>query len=82
MKVAYELRVQCNCPVDGRGDVYDVTIVSDRTIFCEKINEVTAALSSERIPQEELTDRLHRELRAEVTTVGWHSGVKVTATAR
>jgi hypothetical protein len=68
----YELQATCTCPADGKGDVYSITIRSRRMLWTNEIGQCAERLASLRIPQEEFTLRMARELGAEVTTVGQH----------
>lgn len=68
----YTLQATCTCPADGKGDVYAITIESRRMLWTNVIGEAALALTSQRIPQEEFTRALARELGARVTTRGVH----------
>lgn len=75
MRCEYTLEVRGVCPVDKGGDVYTVTVRSRRTVMVEAILAAVEKFTGEHRTQEDLTDRLSRELGAEVESVGWHSGV-------
>tara|TARA_R110000868_G_scaffold396094_1_gene668151 strand:+ start:3469 stop:3711 length:243 start_codon:yes stop_codon:yes gene_type:complete len=76
MEVKYSFRMEASCPVDNMGDLYDVVITSDKPI---PVEDIMLALETVRRKQfqETLTEDLAREIPARVTTVGWHSGIKV-----
>lgn len=78
MTVTYEFELVAACPVDGKPDVYACTVRASRTIPVEDILRAAADLALKKLYQEDLTVSLQRTLAAEVTTVGWHSGVKTT----
>jgi len=79
VKVEYSLKINAQCPVDGKRDLYDCVIVSTSTLQVEKILAEIKDLP--KAFQEEITVELARSLGAEVTTTGWHSGVKTVVTA-
>jgi NADPH-dependent 7-cyano-7-deazaguanine reductase QueF len=81
MKITYSFALKSNCPVDLLPDVYECQVVSDRPIAVEDILEVSEKYKEVFEFQEVLTEKLARQLAATVTTVGWHSGVKVVAEA-
>lgn len=68
---------------DGTFDHYEVTISSAEMINVERLIELTDSYFDQTIYQEHLTKRLYDELGIDgvITTIGVHSGVKVTATA-
>jgi NADPH-dependent 7-cyano-7-deazaguanine reductase QueF len=76
MKVEHTLEVVALCPVDGKPDVYTLTVRASRVVKVEEILSAAAKCSAERMFQEDLTQRVHRELACEVETVGYHSGVR------
>ncbi len=80
MKVTHRLQVKAVCPVDGKPDVYDCRIVTDRVILVEKILEVTKNYENDKTYQETLCQLLADDLLCEVTLVGIHSGVKTEVT--
>ena len=75
MKVEHTLEVVARCPVDGLPDVYTLTVRASRVVRVEDILTAVAALAGETLFQEDVTQRLHRDLACEVETVGYHSGV-------
>ena len=79
MRVTYTLTMQAACPVDGKKDVYQVEVISDRTIPVERILELTK--DQPEGFQEDLTKNLARLLGARVISTGWHSGVKTVCVA-
>lgn len=76
MKVEHSLEVVALCPVDSLPDVYRLTVRAARVIKVEDILAAAQKLATEKLYQEDLTQRLHRELACEVETVGYHSGVR------
>lgn len=82
MKNTYEYQVRAQCPVNPSDtDLYDMMIRSESTIEVEKITEFFAKHAKENIFQEVLTQKCAVTLGAHVTSVGYHSGVKVTCEA-
>lgn len=82
MKVTYETRATATCPLNEFFvDHYDVVIVSDQLVTAERILQTISDVTVAPIFQEDLTVELAHALEATVTTVGYHSGVKTTATA-
>lgn len=75
MLVEHTLEVVATCPVDKAGDCYTVRVRCRRVIFVEAIWAAVKKLNAAPVTQEEFTERLARELAAEVETVGYHSGV-------
>jgi len=80
MKNVYELQVRAQCPVNTSDtDLYEFRIESEAMIEVEKIVAFFADHASEQKTfQETLTQRAAVALGAKVTSVGIHSGVKVT----
>lgn len=76
MRVTHTLEVVALCPVDGLPDVYELTVRAARVVKVEDILSAVAHCASERLFQEDLTQRVHRALACEVETVGYHSGVR------
>ena len=81
MIARHSLQVVARCPVDGAVDIYQVTVETDRTIFVETILAEVARVTAEPMTQEILTDTLSAALRAKVTSVGFHSGVRTEVVA-
>ena len=81
MKCLYEFEIKTKCPVDFKGDRYEVTLESSDIIEVEKIIEVVKKLKEKTQYQEKTTFELARELRCITTTVGYHSGIKTTVRA-
>lgn len=83
MKCQYDIEVRAQCPVNPNDtDLYQFTIESEKFIEVEKI----AAFFQENAGkletfQEVLTQNCAVTLGARVTSVGWHSGIKVTCHA-
>lgn len=83
MRNIYEYQVRAQCPVNPSDtDLYQFTIESDSLI---KVEEIVAFFRKnagrKNIFQEALTQKCAVTLGARVTSVGWHSNVKVTCTA-
>ena len=83
MRCLYDLTVRAQCPVEPDDtDLYAFTIESEYLIEVEKINAFFAEHAGKKnVFQEVLTQRCASLLGAKVTSVGWHSGVKVTCHA-
>jgi len=79
MRVAYSLTIEAECPIDNELDAYECEITSTRTIPVEVILDAVKDLP--KAFQEDITVHLARKLMAEVTTIGWHSGVKTVVVA-
>jgi hypothetical protein len=83
LKIKYEIEVKAQCPVNfADTDLYAFTIESETMIEVERITEFFEMHSGDRnIFQEKLTQKAATTLGAIVTSVGYHSGVKVTCVA-
>lgn len=83
MKCLYEIEVRAQCPVNPRDtDLYAFTIESESLIEVEKITKFFAANGGTKEQfQEVLTQMAAVTLGARVTSVGIHSGIKVTCIA-
>lgn len=94
MKTSYEFNVLAICPVDGAMITYAITVLlNHRTIMVEELIGIVQGLIDEPVLQEDLTTRLYCKIRdrfgptkdgrldGRITTVGVHSGVKITCTA-
>jgi hypothetical protein len=83
MKNRYEIEVRAQCPVNPRDtDLYQFTIESEALIEVEKIAAFFKANAGKKnVFQETLTMQCAVALGAQVTSVGWHSGIKVVSTA-
>lgn len=83
MKTRYEVQVRAQCPVvPDDTDLYQFTIESESIIEVEKIVAFVAENAGQKnIFQEDLTRKCAVMLGAQVTSVGWHSGIKVTCVA-
>lgn len=83
MQNRYEIEVRARCPVNPSDrDVYAFTIESESIIEVEKITAFFAAKAGGiAVFQETLTQQCAMALGVRVTSVGWHSGVKVTCQA-
>lgn len=76
MTVEHALEVVALCPVDRLSDVYMLKVRATRLIKVEDILSAVASVADQELFQEELTQRIHRQLACEVETVGYHSGVR------
>lgn len=83
MKCSYEMQVRAQCPVNPSDtDLYAVTIESESLIEVEKIVKFFAEHAGQKnVFQEALTQQAAVTIGAKVTTVGYHSGVRVTCVA-
>lgn len=83
MKNTYEIGVRAQCPVNkGDTDLYAFTIESEGLIEVEKIVAFfSSRAGAKNVFQETLTQQCAVSLGAKVTSVGYHSGVKVTCIA-
>lgn len=83
MKNIYEIEVRAQCPVNPTDvDLYQMTIESTQIIEVERITAfIREHAGDERVFQEDLTQKAAVTLGARVTSVGYHSGVKVTCVA-
>lgn len=83
MKCSYEIEVRAQCPVVPTDtDIYQFTIESASIIEVEKIVEfVRTNAGKNEVFQEALTNACAVALGAKVTSVGWHSGIKVICEA-
>lgn len=83
MKNTYEIEVRAQCPVNRADtDLYVFTIRSSSIIEVEKIVAFFKAHAGRKnVFQEVLTQKCAVTLGASVTSVGVHSGIKVTCEA-
>lgn len=81
MTCLYEFQTNARCPADGAVITFDVQVISERMITVEDLLSLTNRLTGKPIMQEPFTARLADELSAKVTTIGTHSGVKITCSA-
>lgn len=83
MKNTYEIQVRAQCPVNPNDtDLYAFTIESESLIKVEKITAFFATNAGKKnVFQETLTQQCAVTLGAKVTSIGWHSGIKVTCIA-
>ena len=83
MKCTYAIEVRAQCPVNPSDtDLYFFTIESESLIEVEKITAFFKAnAGQEKVFQEALTQKCAVTLGARATSVGWHSGIKVTCVA-
>jgi GTP cyclohydrolase I len=78
MIVTYTLEILAKCPVDGKPDVYQMTVRTKRIIPVEDILRAVEAVTAQPAFQEAITQDLSRTLGAEVETQGTHSKVRTT----
>lgn len=77
MKCSYTFPLVCLCPVDPKvQDSYRVTVRACRMVQVEHLLEAAEKYRGRVIFQEKLTAELAKELKAEVETLGRHSGVE------
>lgn len=83
MKCTYNIEVRAQCPVNlSDTDLYQFTLESESLIEVEKIAKFFVEHAGDKnVFQERLTNLCAVTLGAKVTSVGWHSGVKVTCVA-
>mgnify|MGYP003659099503 CR=1 FL=1 len=83
MKNTYEIQVMAQCPVNPTDtDLYQFHIESEALIEVEKITGFfNENAGKQKVFQEDLTRQCAVTLGAHVTSVGFHSGVKVTCYA-
>lgn len=83
MRCSYEIEVRAQCPVNPTDtDLYSFMITSETMIEVEKITAFFAAHATQKeVFQEILTQQCAVTLGARVTSVGWHSGIKVMCEA-
>ena len=83
MRNAYEIEVRAQCPVrPSDTDLYQFRIESESIIQVEQIVDFFKKNAGRRkVFQETLTQQCAVTLGAKVTSVGFHSGVKVTCVA-
>lgn len=83
MRNRYEIEVRAQCPVNPKDtDLYQFTIESKTLIEVEKIAAFFKANAGKKnVFQESLTMQCAVTLGAHVTSVGWHSGIKVICEA-
>lgn len=84
MKCLYEIEVRAQCPVNPEDtDLYQFTIETWHNLI--EVEKITAFFEKNagnaQVFQEVLTQQCAVTLGAKVTSIGWHSGVKVTCAA-
>lgn len=81
MIVEHTFPVYCTCPVNGKEDDYTVTL----RLRCDHLNDIikvedilrhAATFKGKTLFQEQVTAGFRRLFSCEVTTIGFHSGVK------
>ena len=78
--ISYEFDIVARCPVDDTCDVYEARLDTHTMVDVESILEVIRTYVYRSIFQEHLTAELQARFGGVLTTVGYHSGVKVTTT--
>jgi hypothetical protein len=78
--VIHQLKFARRCPVNNGFDIYELRVETGELLKVEDILAAVEALP-EREFQETLTKQLAQALKAVVTTVGEHSGVRTTCFA-
>lgn len=81
MRTVYAFEARAVCPVDDETIKFSVTIEVEGMIKVEDIHRHSAALTDKPIMQEPYTHELAALFDARVTTIGTHSGVKITCSA-
>lgn len=83
MKNRYEYEVRAQCPVNPADtDLYKFVIESESIIEVERIVAFFKKHGGDKkVFQERLTNKCAVTLGARVTSVGWHSGVRVECVA-
>lgn len=83
MKCRYDIEVRAQCPVNPEDtDLYQFAIESESLIEVEKIAAFfKESAGNKETFQEVLTQQCAVTLGAKVTSIGWHSGIKVTCEA-
>lgn len=81
--IVYDFTLTAVCPVDSTTvDVYEATLRTDTMIEVEELIRIARKHEHLGIYQEELTATIHAAIgHGELTTVGTHSGIKVTVVA-
>lgn len=77
MNVTHELTFARRCPVNDALDRYELRVETTRLV---KVEDILAAVDAlpEKAFQEDITTTLAAKLGCQVTTIGYHSGVKTT----
>ena len=77
MQISYKFKMTARCPNDHLPDLYEVEVISSRTIFAEELIEVSNKIGASDIhlSQEDITEKLARHFAATVITKGCHYGV-------
>lgn len=83
MRNLYEIQVKAQCPVNKDDiDLYFFTLESENLVEVEKIIAFfKKRAGTKHLFQEELTRQCATALGVKVTSIGYHSGVKVVCTA-
>lgn len=81
MLVKHYLTMTAKCPADGRIDHYELIVECKRVVLVEKILAESVRFQDKPLYQEEITNLLSKRLRAKVTTIGFHSGIKTVCEA-
>lgn len=78
MDVTYEFQTRVTCPVDGERILLAVSVRSDEMIPVEDLLRSVADITASPVMQEPFTEILAHRWGVRVSTVGVHSGVKIT----
>ncbi len=82
MRIIHQFELVSSCPSDDLGDLYAVTIETERLIKVEDIIAFADKLGAQTLYQEDIALKLAREFKVKVTLEGTHFGrvlTKVTA---
>lgn len=69
------------CPVNDSIDSYDISIETTHLIKIEDIIALLATFSDQKRFQEDITYEIAHTLRAKITTIGYHSGIRTEVIA-
>ncbi len=80
MLCKYSLTAHCTCPVDATRDRYEIELESGHMVPVEDILAAVHQLSGP-LYQEDFTAQLAMKVQCQVTSVGYHSGIKTVVVA-
>lgn len=80
MKCRYETQMRAICPITNGIDFYEVIVERDELIPVEEMQPIIDRHAIKAF-QEVITSQLAAALKATVTTIGYHSGIKTTCIA-
>lgn len=81
MKVSHRLQIECRCPSDKGGDLYEAEITVERVLPVERILKLSKRAKKKTMYQEDLAVWLARRLNAKVKLTGSHYGVRTVVEA-